>query len=74
MTSRDFCFWLQGFFEVSKAKTLGDEQTEIVKRHLSMVFKHEIDPSFPNQEALNNIHHNKPECFNLNPDTTLIRC
>jgi len=50
MTSRDFCFWLQGFFE---------RQTKIVKAHLALVFKHEIDPSFGNEEhqnTLNNIH------------------
>lgn len=45
MTSRDFCFWLQGVFEVGKVTSLGAEQTELVRRHLALVFKHEIDPS-----------------------------
>ena len=46
MTSRDFAYWLQGFFELSNSKTLSDEQVDLVKKHLEMVFRHEIDPSF----------------------------
>lgn len=48
MKSRDFCYWLQGFFELQRSGTtleLNAEQTEMVRRHLSLVFKHEIDPS-----------------------------
>ena len=51
MTSRDFCYWLQGYFELNEelndGRGLGAAQTEMVKRHLAMVFKHEIDPSIP---------------------------
>lgn len=67
MTSRDFCFWLQGFFELgAKASesrlepTLSAAQLECVKRHLALVFKHEIDPSAGDagtQAALDAIHH-----------------
>ncbi len=46
MTSRDFCYWLQGVFEVAKP-TLDTHQTELIRAHLMMVFVHEIDPSFP---------------------------
>lgn len=59
MTSRDFAYWLQGFFEITDAKEITKEQTEIVKRHLAMVFKHEIDPSMGDevhQEGLSQIH------------------
>jgi hypothetical protein len=59
MTSRDFCYWLQGFFEISGAKEITPEQAQVIKNHLNMVFKHEIDPSMGNkehQEALNKIH------------------
>lgn len=45
MTSRDFCFWLQGYFEISGAAGLSVEQAEIVRKHLGLVFVHEIDPS-----------------------------
>ena len=73
MTSRDFTYWLQGFFEVSNAETITKEQTEVIKKHLNLVFKHEIDPSMgdvEHQNKLNEIHNTKP---NFGKDT-LIRC
>ena len=59
MTSRDFAYWCQGFFEISEAETINKEQTKIIKKHLAMVFKHEIDPSMgdaQHQITLNDIH------------------
>jgi hypothetical protein len=67
MTSRDFCFWLQGFLELRAAETPGVnhaqglcfDQLECVRRHLALVFKHEIDPSMgtpAHQVVLNDIH------------------
>ena len=64
MTSRDFAYWLQGFFEISGAEwtqtqPLDAIKVDVIKKHLSLVFKHEIDPSMGNQQhqqALNNIH------------------
>lgn len=44
MNSIDFCFWLQGYFEVSGAESIDKDRTEIIKNHLNLVFKHEIDP------------------------------
>jgi len=44
MNSIDFCFWLQGFFEITDANSVTDKQVEIIKNHLNLVFKHEIDP------------------------------
>lgn len=44
MNSIDFCFWLQGYFELSGDAALSAEQTQVLKDHLSLVFKHEIDP------------------------------
>lgn len=44
MNAVDFCFWLQGYFEISGKGELTAAQTEVVKNHLSLVFKHEIDP------------------------------
>jgi hypothetical protein len=67
MTSRDFAYWLQGFFELSKAESLTAEQTGLVKKHLALVFYHEIDPSFsPDpvvQQEMQAIHrgNNTPE-------------
>ena len=58
MTSRDFAYWLQGYFELTESPTLNEKQTQLVKAHLAMVFIHEIDPSFPEdqQEPLNQAH------------------
>ena len=73
MTSRDFCFWLQGFFELQETAEipvgtivssnaflqLGPKQVDTVKRHLALVFKHEIDPSMgtpAHQQTLDKIH------------------
>lgn len=64
MTSRDFCFWLQGFFELRAATPaietgLDGNQTQMIRRHLALVFEHEIDPSAGNQAhqfALNQLH------------------
>lgn len=45
MTSRDFAYWLQGFFEISETDQLTERQVKMIKAHLNLVFKHEIDPS-----------------------------
>ena len=59
MTARDFCYWLQGMFELAPTPTLDAKQTDLVRRHLALVFQHDIDPSAggPAQQAiLNQIH------------------
>lgn len=66
MTSRDFCFWLQGFFEINDAKPASHEatrfdyrQADMIRKHLALVFVHEIDPGMgppAHQEALNALH------------------
>lgn len=68
MNSRDFCFWLQGYFEIHGNRPvqepqctygLNESQIEMIKRHLELVFKHEIDPSMgapDHQDTLNKIH------------------
>lgn len=64
MTSRDFCYWLQGFFEITKAGVtrlppIDATQAVMIETHLALVFKHEIDPSMggeAHQKELNEIH------------------
>jgi hypothetical protein len=63
VNTRDFCFWLQGFFEVhgtsNKDYALSPEQVDVIKKHLDMVFVHDIDPSMggpEKQQVLNEIH------------------
>jgi len=46
MTSRDFVYWLQGFMEISGAQEITKEQVSVIKKHLEIVFVHEIDPSY----------------------------
>ena len=65
MTSRDFAYWLQGFFEIQNPIELTTPQIEMIKAHLNLVFKHEIDPSInkhhtPEEVAELNKIHNKP--------------
>jgi hypothetical protein len=47
-----------GMFEIGGTKTLDETQVKTIKQHLSLVFVHEIDPSFPaeQQDKLNSIH------------------
>lgn len=69
MNSRDFCYWLQGFFEVGSMALAENQKPEVagltaaqvsmIRNHLNMVFVHEIDPSFgghQKQQALNTAH------------------
>jgi hypothetical protein len=78
VTSRDFCFWLQGYIELSAGQTqreanptLSAEQYATIRRHLSLVFKHEIDPSMapPKAQQDLNLLHNQ-----LNHDKGVVRC
>jgi hypothetical protein len=50
MTSRDFCYWLQGYFELQRGEGFTVAQSATIRRQLAMVFKHEIDPSFPKEQ------------------------
>lgn len=40
MTPEQFCFWLQGLFELSDPKQLTKAQVKMVKEHLDLVFEH----------------------------------
>lgn len=76
MQARDFAFWLQGFFEVANPSTIGKVETDMIKKHLNLVFKHEIDPSMggpEHQAELNQIH--SPQLFPMkNGDGEVLRC
>ena len=70
MNSIDFCFWLQGYFELASPELLAEKQLSCVKSHLNLVFKHEIDPlrdsvSTLSPVELSNIH---------NGNDQLLRC
>lgn len=88
MTSRDFVYWLQGYLEIASQPgtvvSLDATQVACIARHLSMVFVHEIDPSFPKmqQAKLDAAHFTDPKfCANpepkiggTTPDGLIIRC
>ena len=78
MTSRDFCFWLQGFFEIAKAENAGitPEQSVIIKNHLNLVFVHEIAPTFGNEEAQKKLNEVHTPAIKLKPaaDGNIMRC
>ena len=48
--SQEFCYWLQGFFELRDGAVgrcdLTIAQVDVIRAHLALVFKHEIDPSY----------------------------
>lgn len=68
MTSRDFCYWLQGYFEINGAihgngRSITPEEVRVIRTHLALVFKHEIDPSagsLEHQAELDKIHTGPP--------------
>jgi len=86
MTSRDFCYWLQGFFELDgeapavpgvELPGLTERQVECIRRHLALVFKHEIDPSAgppAHQAELNAVHESKPQPQYSPPRDVRFRC
>ncbi len=51
MTEREFCYWLQGLFEIGKVETLDSDQTKIIKNHLALVF-HKVTPSVGKTEEV----------------------
>jgi len=70
MNTIDFCYWLQGYFEISGETDISAEQADVIQKHLSLVFKHEIDPlreseTTTNASVLNHTH---------SGNDTLVRC
>ncbi len=81
MTSKEFAYWLQGFFELTDAKAITEHQVSLIKKHLNLVFYHEIDPSYTNdknkQQEMNAIHSGifKPNGgISPSENDTLLRC
>ena len=91
MTARDFCYWLQGFFEVhgidKERIILRPEQVEVIKRHLSMVFEHDIDPKaepcrtlggnpvvYPNDLEMDYVRHGAHAARHADPADHVMLC
>jgi hypothetical protein len=45
MNELQFCYWLQGYFELGQASGLNSDQVQVIKDHLQLVFKKET-PSY----------------------------
>lgn len=72
MKTTEFCYWLQGYFEIhgeGGKLSMNEKQVQIIRNHLNLVFKHDIDPSYPGNPATMQAIHDGTD--NLN---TLMRC
>ena len=75
MKSTEFCYWLQGFFELSDLKDLTLKQVECIKNHLNLVFLHEIDPSYGgDNKVYQKIHDRVESYFDELKDEPKMRC
>lgn len=88
MNHETFCYWLQGFFELSGNKKLTQKQVQIIKDHLALVFTkvtpdRSKDDSAYSEESLEKLmkklgmpmeHHGLPPAapFPINPNITRI--
>lgn len=73
MKAVEFCYWLQGHFELSGKTELTPFQVQQIKNHLALVFKHEIDPSYTNLDPAlaQAVHDLRPP---INEHDMMIRC
>ncbi len=45
MKAFEFCYWLQGLFEINNPRDLGVNQVDLIQKHLEMVYVHEKEQS-----------------------------
>lgn len=57
MTPRDFCYWLQGLFEIGEPSELTPRQVEIIQNHLNMVFIHEAPAAATPKPTATKVRH-----------------
>jgi len=87
MKATEFCFWLQGYFEIQDTtingcnmgqKSLNPIQVATIQRHLELVFHHDIDPKqgTPEHQAeLQAIHDGqRPPIGGTGPNGERLRC
>jgi len=70
MTTTNFAYWLQGFFEVAKPEEITPEQLKMIKAHLRLVFRDDIDPKMgdeKHQQLLTSLHLGKLDFDNTPP-------
>ena len=54
MDSKNFAYWLKGYFEISDSKKLDEKQVQIIKDHLELVFN-KVTPNRNEEVDLNKI-------------------
>ncbi len=47
MSPEQFCYWLQGFLEISRQQGIDAVQAQVIKDHLKLVFKKETPEYAP---------------------------
>ena len=50
MNAQEFCYWLQGYMEISGGRELSESQIKIIRDHLDLVFT-KVTPTYPFQPA-----------------------
>jgi len=73
----EFCYWLQGFFELTGEGRLTPPQVEMVRNHLAMVFIHDLDPKAgpPSvQQQLQSVHDAGKKIGGTGPNGEVYRC
>jgi len=45
MQSIDFCYWLQGWFELEEPKNMNSTQLQTISEHLALVFEYDAQPN-----------------------------
>lgn len=63
MTAENFCYWAQGFFEISNAKFLDEVRTQILKDHLALVLKKETPNYVWNQDVVGGLGKSMPDNY-----------
>lgn len=71
MDAVSFTYWLQGFFEISDAKTLDEKQVQVIKDHLNLVFN-KVTPDRNGIES--NDSTSKGFEFDLMPKSSSVYC
>jgi hypothetical protein len=79
MKASEFCYWLQGFFELraasSPVKAIDGNQAAMIERHLAMVFVHDLDPQQVADKLQEAHDGKKPPAFGgTGPNGEIMRC
>ena len=83
MKASEFCYWLQGYFEINGAipqepGAINSQQSATIQRHLALVFAHELDKQHgdANEQAMLQAIHDaqRPKLGQVGDDGAIYRC